>query len=211
MRADFVDLYLLHSPDEGTPAAEICESMDRLVRTGKNALLGPVQPRCGIRGGVLRARPGGRHESAVRCRRLLHCIGLYAHTGRAVQNPKTGTRDVSGRARRGNWSDCVQPAGCGGVVAPDSRPIPDPRSRRCTRRWTRPPDNWASAGRRSASLGCWITREVTSVLAGPESTAHVDETLAGAALKLPAELRATLDAASERYGERMEEAHRLPQ
>ena len=50
--------------------------------------------------------------------------------------------------------------------------------------------------------------EVTSVLAGPESTAHVDETLAGAALKLPAELRATLDAASGRYGERMEEAGR---
>ena len=52
---------------------------------------------------------------------------------------------------------------------------------------------------------------MTSVLAGPESTAHVDETLAGAALKLPPELRATLDAASARYSERMEAAHRLPQ
>lgn len=50
--------------------------------------------------------------------------------------------------------------------------------------------------------------EVTSVLAGPESTAHADETLAGAALKLPSELRTKLDAASARYGERMEAAHR---
>ncbi|MDE3000298.1 MAG: hypothetical protein OXU79_14585 [Gemmatimonadota bacterium] len=43
----------------------------------------------------------------------------------------------------------------------------------------------------------------TSVLAGPESTANVDKTIAGATLKLPAEVRGELDAASVRYGERL--------
>lgn len=31
LRTDFVDLYLLHSPDESTPADEICKSMNYLV------------------------------------------------------------------------------------------------------------------------------------------------------------------------------------
>ncbi|MDE3260269.1 MAG: hypothetical protein OYM47_20735 [Gemmatimonadota bacterium] len=48
----------------------------------------------------------------------------------------------------------------------------------------------------------------TSVLAGPESTAHVDETFDGPVLVLPAEVRGKLDAASVRYGERLEQEHR---
>ena len=45
-------------------------------------------------------------------------------------------------------------------------------------------------------------------MARPESTAHVDETVAGAALKLPEDVRGKVDAASERYGERLEQEHR---
>lgn len=50
--------------------------------------------------------------------------------------------------------------------------------------------------------------EVTSVLAGPESTAHVDETIAGASLKLPSDLRRKLDMASECYSRKLEQKHR---
>ena len=45
-------------------------------------------------------------------------------------------------------------------------------------------------------------------MAGPESTAHVDETIDGASLKLPADVRRKLDAASVRYSERLEQEHR---
>ena len=35
LRTDYVDLYLLHNPDEMTPAEEICETMEALVQSGK--------------------------------------------------------------------------------------------------------------------------------------------------------------------------------
>ncbi|MCY3763796.1 MAG: hypothetical protein OXH06_00050 [Gemmatimonadetes bacterium] len=50
--------------------------------------------------------------------------------------------------------------------------------------------------------------DLTSVLAGPESTTHVDETIDGPVLVLPADVRGKLDAASVRYGERLEQEHR---
>ncbi|MDE2887313.1 MAG: hypothetical protein OXR72_03805 [Gemmatimonadota bacterium] len=50
--------------------------------------------------------------------------------------------------------------------------------------------------------------EWTSVLAGHESTALVDETIAGATPRLPADVRGKLDAASGRYCEKLEQEHR---
>ena len=35
LQTDYIDLYLLHQPDKATPAAEVVDSMDALVRSGK--------------------------------------------------------------------------------------------------------------------------------------------------------------------------------
>ena len=207
MRTDFVDLYLLHSPDERTPAAEICESMDRLVRSGKTRFWGL-----------------SNHDAAF----VAACCAFSRDAG--VTPPSviedyytvagyTLTPDRRSRIRKleREMFPVVRAEGIG-VIAYSPLDAGELSPRHQVDAGSPLAEMHAALDEAAGELGvsraqvcvAWVFDhpEVTSVLAGPESTAHVDETLAGAALKLPAEVRGKLDAASEYYGEKLEQEHR---
>ncbi len=210
LRTDFVDLYLLHSPDEGTPAAEICESMDRLVRTGKTRFWGLSNHDAAfVEACCAHARGAGTSEPTVI--EDYYTVAGYTLTPDGRSRIRKLEREMFPVVRAEGIGVIAYSPLDAGELSP--RFEADPGSPLA--------EMHAALDEAAGQLGvgraqvcvAWVLDhpEVTSVLAGPESTAHVDETLAGAALKLPAELRARLDAASERYSERMEEANRLPQ
>ena len=207
MRTDFVDMYLLHSPDERTPAAEICESMDRLIRSGKTRFWGL-----------------SNHDAAF----VAACCAFSRDAGATPPSVIEDYFTVAGytltpdgrsriRVLEREMFPVVRAEGLGviayspmdaGQLSPGHQPDPGfPLA-----------EMHAALDEAAGELGvsraqvcvAWVLGhpEVTSVLAGPESTAHVDETIAGAALKLPEDVRGKLDAASEHYGRRLEEAHR---
>lgn len=210
LRADFVDLYLLHSPDEGTPAAEICESMDRLVRSGKTRFWGLSNHDAAFVAACCEyARGAGASEPSVI--EDYYTVAGYTLTPDGRSRIRKLEREMFPVVRAEGIGVIVYSPLDAGELSP--RFEADPGSPLA--------EMHAALDEAAGELGvgraqvcvAWVLghTEVTSVLAGPESTDHVDETLAGAALKLPAEVCAKLDAASARYSERLEGANRLQQ
>lgn len=207
LRTDFVDLYLLHEQDGITPAEQVCKSMDRLVRSGKVRFWGMsnhdaafVAACCAF------SRDAGVTPPAV-------IEDYYTVAGHTL------TPDGRSRIRKleREMFPVVRAEGLGviayspmdaGELSPRHRADPDSPLA----------EMHAALDEAAGELGvsraqvcvAWVLDhpEMTSVLAGPESTAHVDETIDGAALKLPEDVRGKLDAASMRYGERLEQEHR---
>ncbi len=207
LRTDFVDLYLLHQPDGKTPAEEICESMDHLVRSGKARFWGV-----------------SNHEAAS----VAECCALGREAGGSPPSVIEDYYTVSGysltpdgksrvRKLEREMFPVVRALGLGLIAF-----SPMDAGRLSPRYEADPGSPLAgmhaaldeAAGKLDVSRAqicvAWVLDrpEVTSVLAGPESTDHVDEILAGAALKLHADVRGKLDAASDNYGKRLEAADR---
>ncbi len=195
---DYLDLYLLHQPDTKTPAEEIVGAMDALVQSGKIRYW------------------GASNHSAAQVREF---VALSTRSGHA---PVAGLEEyftIAGEALSDTGQHRVQQlerelfpvvrsAGLGlltyspldaGHLAP-ARPV-EPGS--TLARLVRVLDEVASGLRVSRAAVCvaWVLThpEVTSVLGGAESPAHVDEHLTGTHLALPAAALAALNAASATY------------
>ena len=195
---DYLDLYLLHQPDTGTPAEEIVGAMDALVRSGKIRYWGASNHSAAqVREFVALSTQSGRAPIA----------GLeeyYTIAGATLSD--TGQHRVQQLERE--MFPVVQEAGLGllayspldtGHLAP-GRTV-EPGSPLAS--LVQVLDEVASGLRASRAAVCvaWVLThpEVTSVLAGAESPAHVDENLAGTRLTLPADALAALNAASAAY------------
>ena len=200
LQTDYIDLYLLHQPDKVTPAAEIVDSMDALVRSGKIRYWGV-----------------SNHSVA----QVREYVELGQSTGKA---PIAGTEDYyniagesltdTGDLRVSQMEQKMFPvlrkSGLGllafspldtGHLVP-GRNI-DPDTPLATLIGVL--DEVAQDLRVSRATVCvaWVLTqpEVTSVLAGAERPEHVEDNFAGTEMALPDEAIDTLNAASAAYRE----------
>jgi len=183
---DYLDLFLLHDDDGRTPAAEIAESMDRLVRAGKirywglsNFKAGKVEQYAGLAGKEIRSRIAGTED--------------YFHIAAGLRMP-TKLLEVIGS--RGLGILAFSPQDCG-------RLSPGRKENSAYGSLIGTLDEVAAEleTTRPRVLIAWSLAHpaVTSVLGGAESEAHVDDNIGGVALKIPRELMARLNQASQAH------------
>ena len=205
LRTEVIDLYLLHQPDPETPPEAQCESMQRLIDEGR------------IR------HWGVSNHAAAAVRALLEAAEAAGTT------PPCGLEDYytvggtkvhdDGRARVRRYEEEMFPllreGGLGllafgpmdrGTLAPGG-PVESGSPLETM---------LAAVDEAAAELGvsraqvcvAWVLShpEVTCVLGGAETPAHVDEMVAGTRLQVPEELRQRLWASSRVYTAAMEAA-----
>ena len=200
LQTDYIDLYLLHQPDKVTPAAEVVDSMDALVRSGKIRYWGV-----------------SNHNTT----QVSEYIELAQTTDKA---PITGTEDyynIAGESLTDTGESRVQQmeqemfpvlrkSGLGllafspldtGHLGPGRSVDPDTPLAKLIDAL----DEVAQDLRVSRGTVCvaWVLThpEVTSVLAGAERPEHVKENFAGTQIVLSDEAIETLNAASAAYRE----------
>ena len=197
---DYIDLYLLHQPDKVTPAAEVVDSMDALVQSGKIRYWGV-----------------SNHSVA----QVREYIELGATTGKA---PIAGTEDYYNIA-----GESVTDTGDSRVWQLEQEMFPVLRESELGLLAFSPLDTGHLVpGReidpdiplatligvldqvaqdlrvsRAAVCVAWVLThsEVTSVLAGAERLEHVEDNFAGTKLVFPPEAIDTLNAANAAYRE----------
>ena len=200
LQTDYIDLYLLHQPDKVTPAAQIVDSMDALVQSGKIRYWGV-----------------SNHSTA----QVSEYVELAQSTGKS---PIAGTEDYyniagesltdAGESRVRQMEQEMFPvlrkSGLGllafspldtGHLVPGRNAAPDTPLATLIDVL----DQVAQDLRVSRATICvaWVLThpEVTSVLAGAETPEHVEDNFAGAQIELPDEAIEILNAASAIYRE----------
>ena len=200
LQTDYIDLYLLHQPDKVSPAVEVVDSMDALVRSGKIRYWGV-----------------SNHSTA----QVSEYVELAQTTDKA---PIAGTEDyynIAGESLTDTGESRVQQmeqemfpvlrkSGLGllafspldtGHLVPGRSVDPDTPLAKLIDVL----DEVAQDLRVSRGTVCvaWVLThpEVTSVLAGTERPEHVEENFAGTQIVLPDEAIETLNAASAAYRE----------
>ncbi len=205
LRTEVIDLYLLHQPDPETPPEAQCESMQRLIDEGR------------IR------HWGVSNHAAAAVRSLLQAAeaaGITPPCGLEDYYTVGGTKLYDdGRARVRRYEEEMFPLlrdkGLGllafgpmdrGTLAPGG-PV---ESGSPLERMLAAVDEAAAELGVSRAQVCvaWVLShpEVTCVLGGAETPAHVGEMVAGTRLQVPEELRQRLWAASRVYTAAMEAA-----
>ncbi len=200
LQTDYIDLYLLHQPDKVTPAAEVVDSMDALVQSGKIRHWG---------------------VSNHRASQVSEYVELGQRTGKA---PIAGTEDYyniageslidTGESRVHQLEQEMFPvlrhSGLGllafspldtGHLVPGRNIDPDTPLATLIGVLDRVAQNLCVS--RAAICVAWVLihPEVTSVLAGAEHPEHVEDNFAGTEIVLPDEAIDTLNAASAAYRE----------
>ena len=201
LQTDYIDLYLLHQPDKVTPAAEIIDSMDALVQSGKIRYWGV-----------------SNHSVA----QVSEYVELAQSTNKA---PIAGTEDyynIAGESLTDTNESRVQQmeqemfpvlrrSGLGllafspldtGHLVPGRTVDPDtPLAKLIDVLDEVAQDLGVSRG---TVCVAWVLThpEVTSVLAGAERPEHVEDNFAGTQIVLSDEAIETLNAASTTYRER---------
>lgn len=200
LQTDYIDLYLLHQPDKVTPAVEVVDSMDALVRSGKIRYWGV-----------------SNHSTA----QVSEYVELAQTTDKA---PIAGIEDyynIAGESLTDTGESRVQQmeqemfpvlrkSGLGilafspldtGHLVPGRSVDPDTPLAKLIDVL----DEVAQDLRVSRGTVCvaWVLThpEVTSVLAGAERPEHVEENFAGIQIVLSDEAIETLNAASAAYRE----------
>ena len=201
LQTDYIDLYLLHQPDKITPAAEIIDSMDALVQSGKIRYWGV-----------------SNHSAAQ--------VSEYVELGQSTDKaPIAGTEDyynIAGESLTDTGDSRVQQmeqemfpvlrkSGLGllafspldtGHLVPGRNIDPDtPLASLIDVLDDVAQDLGVSRG---TVCVAWVLThpEVTSVLAGAERPEHVEDNFAGTQIVPPDEALETLNAASTTYRER---------
>ena len=198
LQTDYIDLYLLHQPDNATPAAEIVDSIDALVQSGK-----------------IRHWGVSNHSASQ--------VSEYVELGQSTDKaPIAGTEDyynIAGESLTDAGDSRVQQmeqemfpvlreSGLGllafspldtGHLVPGRNIDPETPLARLIDAL----DNVAQdlRVRRGTVCVAWVLThpEVTSVLAGAERPEHVEDNFAGTQIVLPDEAIDTLNAASAAY------------
>ena len=186
---DYVDLYLLHHRDEETPPAAIAEVMETLVAAGKARYWG------------LSNHSAVETESFLKEARIAGVEDYYNIAGSHC--------DKDGRPRVAVYEEEMIPLlkrenlGClafspmdTGLLAPA---VPeDPALATLAASIDEVADELGTV--RASVCVAWVLHQgLTCVLAGSETSEHVDANLAGTHLKLPAAVLAALDKARQSY------------
>lgn len=200
LQTDYIDLYLLHQPDKVTPAAEVVDSMDALVQSGKIRYWGV-----------------SNHSTAQ--------VSEYVELGQSTgKSPIAGTEDyynIAGESltdtdnlrvvqMEQEMFPVLRKSGLGllafspldtGHLVPGRNIDPDtPLATLIDVLDQVAQDLHVS---RATICVAWVLThpEVTSVLAGTERLEHVEDNFAGTEIVLPDEAIDTLNAASAAYRE----------
>ena len=188
LRTDYVDLYLLHHRDEGTPPETIAEVMEDLVQAGKTRYWGVSNHSAAEVAAFLDLAPiagvedyyniaGSHCDEAGRSRVEIYeeeMLPLLRRTGLGCL--AFSPMDTGLLAARPN-----DPALAALVAAIDQVAADLGTSR-------------------AAVCVAWVLHQgITCVLAGAESAAHVDANLQGTRHQLPADALAALDQARQTY------------
>lgn len=203
LQTDYIDLYLLHSPDGRSDWEEIRASMDQLKVTGK------------IRYWGLSNHDAGMVESCVRTARRLGVSGpavleeYYTIAGYVLSD--------AGRSRVRKLEQELFPVArnhslCVMAYSPlDAGHLSErakPNSQSALANLHDALDQAAAELDISRAQVCvaWAMshQEVSTVLSGPEQPGHVDEMLAGLDVTLPSEILNSLNKASLTYSNRIE-------
>lgn len=199
---DYVDLYLLHQPDSGTPVAEIAERMQALVETGKIRYWGVS------------------NHSAAQVSEYVE-LGTERPTIAGIEDYYNiaGTHlDAAGRSRVRVFEEEMFPLlrradlGClafspldAGHLAPERTAEADTPLADLIKTLDQVA-NELGVPRATVCVAWVLSRpEITSVLAGSESLAQVEANLLGASLELPDEALTILDAARMSFRKRQAE------
>ena len=197
---DYLDLYLLHQPDRVTPAAEIAASMDGLVQSGKIRYWG-VSNHSGAQVSEYLELGETTGQAGLVGTEDYYNIAGESRTREGQPRMLKLEQELFPVLRRGGLGLLAfSPIDCGdlapGREADASAPLAG-----LIKVLDRVAGDLGVA--RSTVCVAWVlTRpEVTSVLAGSESTEAVDENIAGTELQLPTEALDTLNAANQTYRE----------
>ncbi len=188
LRTDYVDLYLLHNPDEISTPAEVAGVMMELVRAGKTRYWGlsnhsPEQVSEFV-------ELGKDKEARFRIAGIQHYYnivhrGLEAKMFPVIQRTKLGVMlfsplDEGRLLRREAAGNDERKAAVLAALDGVARRL---------------------GATRAQVLIAWVLAhpEATCALAGAETPQHVDENIRGLSLKLPADAVARLNAASEPF------------
>ncbi|MFN0168174.1 MAG: aldo/keto reductase [Bryobacteraceae bacterium] len=188
LRTDYVDLYLLHNPDEVSTPAEVAGVMIELVRAGKTRYWGlsnhsPEQVSEFVELGKdkeARFRIAGiQHYYNIIHRGLetkMFPVVRRAHLGLMLFSPLDEGRLLRPEAAGNDERKAAVLAALDGVAR-------------------------RMGATRAQVLIAWVLAhpEATCALAGAETPQHVDENIRGLSLKLPADAVAALNAASEPF------------
>ncbi len=200
LQTDYLDLYLLHHDDGVTPAEEIVESMDALVQAGKVRYWGVSNHSGASLNALVRACRDQGKELLAGVEEYYNIAGLLGQDG----EPRMATleREVFPMLREEGLGILTFSPMDTGRLAPGREEQAEPELRELIAAI----DAVAGDLRVLRSVVCtaWVLShpEITSVLAGSESAAHVDENLAGTKLVLPPEALDRLNAASQTYREK---------
>jgi aryl-alcohol dehydrogenase-like predicted oxidoreductase len=203
LQTDYIDLYLLHSPDGETPMAALCERMQQLVEGGRIRQWGVSNHSPEQVEALLQAAADAGTAPPVGVEDY-YTVGGQALTEAGHSRVRWYEREMLPLlSRAGLGLLAFSPMDCGDLAP--GRPVEDgsPLATLIQRLD-------AAAGELNVSRAqvcvAWVLAhpEVTSVLGGPESPAHVDEMVAGTQLALPAEIVTRLHEASVEYSVALE-------
>ena len=183
---DYIDLYLLHSPDEVTPPAEAAAAMDALVQAGKIRYWGvsnfsaaqvtEFHKLAGASDGKPIAGTEDYYHVAHRGRMEPELLDLIGRTGMGLLafSPQHEGQLSPGRDENRKFGPIVA------ALDEVARELDATRPQVCI---------------------AWVLShpQVTSVLGGAESPEHVEDNFPGTRLVLPPEALSTLNAAGDVY------------
>ena len=200
---DYIDLLLLHQRDGVTPPAQVCRSMDDLVKTGKIRYWGVSNHGAElVRQLWTTAREAGSSAPAA-VEDYYNLVGAYAMAkgGASVRELE---RDMFPLLRESGIGLIAFSPMDAGHLTPEYEPEPGSPLEEVHATL----DAVAAELQVARAQVCvaWVLAqpEVASVLGGAESPEHVDEMVAGAALELPAEAKRKLDEVGAGYARKVE-------
>ncbi|MEE2711037.1 MAG: aldo/keto reductase [Gemmatimonadota bacterium] len=203
LQTDYIDLYLLHSPDGRSDWEEICASMDQLKVTGK------------IRYWGLLNHDAERVESCISTARRLgvsgpvvleeyYTIAVYALSDAGQSRVLKLEQELFPVARNNSLGVMADSPLDGGNLSKHAKT----KSQSAMAILHDALDQAAVELDISRAQVCvaWVIshQEVLAVLSGPEQPGHVDEVLAGLNVTLPSEILNSLNGASMTYTNRIE-------
>jgi aryl-alcohol dehydrogenase-like predicted oxidoreductase len=191
---DYIDLYLLHQPDNATPAGEIVEAMDGLVRAGKIRYWG-VSNHSAERVGEYAALGLATGRAPLAGIEDYYTVALTERDAVGAFRVRLLERDMFPVVRQARLGLLAFSPLDTGRLAPGRTAEPGTPLAALLAVLDRVARD-LGVGRAEVCIAWVLTHpEVTSVLAGAESPEHAAANVAGTTLTLPAEAMAALEAA----------------
>ena len=200
---DYIDLYLLHSPDAGTPAEEILASMEALVQADKIRYWGVSNHSAErVREFVELGNTTG--QAPLAGIEDYYNIGGYHRNEEGQSRTRQLEQEMFPVLRRAELGLLAFSPLDTGLLAPGREADAGTPLIPLLQVLDRVAED-LGVSRASVCIAWALTHaEVTSVLAGAESPEHEEENFTGTQLALPAEALETLNAASKTYREQQE-------